>query len=203
MVALLCPVTLHSSCTETNEVQLIFAKNGQDYYQGFRCTGPDRQPLRTRARSESGWDMNLVIDFVDLDGVPSCRSQELRDWCRERDCGPILASRRCLPFTVELEPPEGWHEGLDRALSQLGGAIVDDAPDEDLLVRVVATVQSCEEILSSPVLSDDGLIGCMYSCPTRLDDQEEPLVLDLDASGTNCWDTLTWCASAELRDEDP
>jgi hypothetical protein len=187
------------ACTEKREISLHFPTNWQGYYQGFRCTEPDEGPAHNKAITEDGWDMNLIVDFVSLGGLPSCRFQELVDWCEDGECSATLVERRCIRFPIPGIEREGFRESLEQAIGQLDGEIVANAPDYPLIVRIVATVESCEEALVSTELREEDLIGCMYSCPTRLDDQMGPLVLDLDANGTSCWDTLTWCASPDLR----
>ncbi len=84
------------------------------------------------------------------------------------------------------------HEQLDDL------KLLDDAPDDPIVVRVAATQQTCDELLppdgSLPALEPELAVGCAYSCPVVLDDLRGTLGLALDTLDDRCGPQVRACA---------
>ena len=87
-------------------------------------------------------------------------------------------------------------EGL-KSLS--GKSVIQDAPDEFVLLRVVATRQSCDDVKGDPLpaLDPAQLVGCAYSCPTLFDRADE-VFLGFETLTASCEQGVRICASNEL-----
>src|SRR5262249_18427470 len=132
-------------------------------------------PAATEAR------FHLVIDVLAMaPGAPtSCLPIGIAAWCTQnQSCLPVPAMRRCLD--VDLS---------DGAAAYLGGTIgaevetqlaglmpIEDAPHDPVLVRAVATTQSCAAVMAlgpSDPFDRAQLVGCARSCPVTLDSVDE------------------------------
>ena len=191
------------ACTENRHVGIDFATD-EGGFAAFSCIDRESErpgPLWSRGTvaGERRVELNLVVDFVSLGGIPDCRNSQLQDWCDEHDCEPLLPYRTCTTLNVPLDPDLSFEESLALALEGIQDTpIAQDAPDEPVLVRVVATVQSCEEAMASADFPYLDVAGCVFSCPTILDKQEANLLLDMQF-GTSCVDSVRWCSSSDFQ----
>lgn len=130
--------------------------------------------------------MAVIVDFLRLDGFPSCLPNYLRAWCRERRgtpgaCQPLPNERRCVDIAL---PPPTASKATDQA-NELGrafvsaiadaGVIDESAPnDQYVIVRVTAVdvdggCAAMTDTTKSLVAPDRRLLGCARSCPVKLD----------------------------------
>lgn len=194
-----------SACTEKRDVHLAFARAGDGYYRGFRCIDLDAAqpgPLWQRAFDQENWvvRISLVVDLISLGGTPDCRPSQLRDWCDENGCDALLDNRACISMDVEMPPPSSFEDQLHLAIEGLSGIpLIENTPDEPVLVRVVATAETCDQIAADGSFVEDSLVGCMYSCPALLDEQTQDLILDLDVDGTHCEEEIIACANPSFH----
>ena len=196
---------LVAACERSHEVELAFAEDDRTRdLRGFSCVEEGTNtPLWMRGanQAEQLVTFNLVVDFVDLGGLPDCRSAQLFDWCAENNCSVMSDHRACFPGQVNPQPGQGLD--LRQPLEALSDAVVTrDAPDEPLIMRVIATAQSCDDIMAGSALDCALLMGCVHSCPVKLDQLDGDLLLDLDAFNNRCHDAVNLCASPTLRPAD-
>lgn len=164
-------------------------------------------------------EFNMVIDFLALgDGSPSCRGEDILNWCKTRGgCGAIfLPQRYCVPIAIHNVDTAQWvtqagqeafrDSALREVYDEMGAAgdVIADAPDDMVIVRAVATTQSCAS-LTTPITGDHyaafdnsetstTLLGCAYSCPVLLDAVKSAVELSLDGSDFRCEPEVRACA---------
>ena len=191
------------ACDGERTLALDLATTEAGEYRGFQCVELEAESamwLRGFEMETGIVQFNLVIDFVALGGVPDCRSTQVSDWCASHDCAPLLEYRQCIPIEFDAEAKGNFSESMAAELERRSGEIIlDNAPDEAVLVRAIGTTDSCDTMATTAAPTCDSLIGCMSSCPVVLDQQDGDLVLDLDVSGTNCEAEVAACASADLQ----
>jgi hypothetical protein len=154
--------------------------------RGFACFEelPDgtNQPLILRAYdgpSETG-ELNVVVDYLRFDGVPSCLPTVLLDTCVGSGC-PIVR-RNCISLdAAAVAANVAAPFDVDDAVTAVRQELLEqqpiatrDAPNGVVAIRVVATTESCD-VLAPPdgsfgALSCSQLLGCGYSCPAQLDE---------------------------------
>jgi hypothetical protein len=133
---------------------------------------------------------SAVVDLLSLSPGPSDSDPfVVIARCTNAPCVPIL--RQCFPIdltslrdAVDLDGPSARGVLLDDIFAQLhqSGALVSaDAPDQELLVRMVTTTLTCDQIAARPLRFsqwpvDDpatpwghAIFGCGYAGPLRLD----------------------------------
>ncbi|MGV3625501.1 MAG: hypothetical protein ACO1OB_32115 [Archangium sp.] len=189
------------SCAPTNTVQLTFGEAGEGL-DGFMCKDKDDRLLLERVPEDRM--ASLVFDFIDLKGVPGCRTGQLVEWCRTRNCVPRPEGRSCA--RVRFETPEKTRAALRAQLLEAMKAVrgheaSDDAPNDFVLVRVVGTTESCEVIENRPTtepLDPAQLLGCAYSCPVLLDRVETSVFLGFDGFVDNCSQGVLICSAEKL-----
>jgi hypothetical protein len=143
---------------------------------------------------------SAIVDFLSLGAGPSDSDPfVVIARCSMTPCVPIL--RQCFPIdltnvrdSVDSQGPAARGALLDTIFAQLhqSSALVSaDAPDQELLVRMVTTTLSCDQIAKLPMrLSqwpvDDpstkwgaAIFGCGYAGPLRLDATHNQLFLGL------------------------
>lgn len=198
---------LVGGCDEVRQVKMSFGEEGEGL-DGFLCREDASDAyLLERSRPQDGAS-SLVVDFIELEGAPGCRSGQLIQWCATHDCRVLAEHRTCTPFPL----PDV--EGTDRSVARgrlldtirgLSGARVSsDAPDRFIIVRATATLQPCDSLLPSPEnalpeLLEDALVGCAYSCPVLLDQLEQDVFLGFDTLTEKCAQGVRVCASGNLR----
>lgn len=162
---------------------------------------------------------SAVVDFLSLGPGPSDSDPFVvitRCTHDEAPCVPIR--RQCFPIdltllrdTVDLDGPATSGVLLDDIFTQLSvsGALVSaDAPDDELLVRMVTTTLSCDQIAQRPQrlsqwpVDDPGtkwgesIFGCGYAGPLHLDASHGTVFLGLPTLDTvNCVPEVAICAA--------
>lgn len=190
------------SCAPTNTVQLTFGTNGEGL-DGFMCRDQNDRLLLERL-PENG-EASLVFDFIDLKGVPGCRTGQLVEWCKTRNCVPRPEGRTCAPWSLGGKPAETralLRAQLGEAMKKVKGHVASpDAPDDFVLVRVVGTTEPCSDIENRPTsepLASNQLLGCAYSCPVLLDRVETSVFLGFDGFVENCSQGVLICSAEKL-----
>lgn len=202
-------VLLVAACTY-REVSITFGKTGEGL-SGFICREPDGGMLLDRLGADGGTQTaSLVTDIVDIDnGQPGCRTGQLLEWCAPKDkCKPMTATRRCttveLPTGIGALPRDKALLAVREQMRTLNGeSIVTDAPDEFVILRLVATRQPCSELLASggalPTFDPAQLVGCAYSCPTLFDRAESSIYMGFETLTGVCEQGVRICASEKLN----
>jgi len=201
-------LALLAGCHEVRQVRLTFGEEGEGL-DGFLCREDDGSYLLTGAVPPGGGPVpaSLVIDFVRLGGLPGCRSGQLIRWCTDHDCAVMPEHRVCLPAPlpdITGLPRAEAREQIREALRSLSGATVaSKAPEEFIIVRITATLQTCDALAASPTtvepLKEEELVGCAYSCPALLDAIEGDVYLGFDTLTEQCAQGVRVCASGDLR----
>jgi hypothetical protein len=196
-----------SACVETRSVALTFGEGGEGL-DGFMCRTGNASDggVQLLSRMAPDTPASLVIDFVTLGGVPGCRTGQMISWCRTHTCKPIGNKRECV--SVKLPGPNDNRLELRTALNDAirkSGARVSDTPDEFVLVRVVGTTQSCDDLEKvnengDPAEFDKSLLlGCAYSCPVLLDQIEQDVYLGFETFQDTCEQGVKTCSDGELH----
>lgn len=201
-------LALLAGCNEVRQVRLSFGEEGEGL-DGFLCRENDGSYLLSRAAPPSGGQVpsSLVIDFVRLGGLPGCRSGQLIRWCADHDCAVMPEHRVCIPAPlpdITGLPRREARQVVREALRQLSGSTVaSEAPDEFVIVRATATLQSCDELQASgsavPPMTAEALVGCAYSCPALLSAIDGDVYLGFDTLTEQCAQGVRVCASGDLR----
>lgn len=201
---------LVAGCVVRHDVQLELANGPGNAPAGFFCRAPSAtggapflidqvsdQLAPCATSCEAGAQCrraSFVFDFVETGGLPSCRAGSIASFCEGGTCRVTL--RRCFEVDTCIAPGDlastvnAAGEGLHAAS---GGVILEEAPDGPVLVRMVGSAQSCDEITRDG-LDARALFGCAYSCPAQLDAVEGTVQLDLDAFDDECGATALACA---------
>jgi len=196
------------ACTPRHDVELQFGPDAESLTIGFRCyrDSPPDELMFQRAVALGLVRFAVVIDVITIDGpFPGCRGEDLVKACRDTGNCKVYTDkgRYCVDISVPLGDvplgdPGATLEWLNNSLRERAPIIADDPPDGPVVVRAIATQETCTEIMSSPsfpLLSIDAALGCAYSCPTRLDDIDVPLVLSLDTLTDHCEQMVRQCAA--------
>ncbi|MBN1204082.1 MAG: hypothetical protein JXB05_04050 [Myxococcaceae bacterium] len=201
-------LALLTGCNEVRQVRLTFGEEGEGL-DGFLCREDDGAYLLSRAVPSGGGPVpsSLVIDFVRLGGLPGCRSGQLIQWCADHDCSVLPEHRVCLPAPLPditgLPRPEARQQVREALRSLAGATVASEAPDEFIIVRATATLQTCDELQASggavPTMTEEELVGCAYSCPALLDAIEGDVYLGFDTLTEQCAQGVRVCASGNLR----
>jgi hypothetical protein len=171
-----------------------------------------RHRLIERARDSGGpdgstteFEFSVVVDFVSLGGtLPATATlSSLVNFCTLHNCQPIAAARRCTNATANTSRAD-LTTAVRAAIARLSGQqISSEAPTEPILVRVVLTSQPCNAVMpapgasTAPALAPCGLMGCVYSAPTLLQNIEGSIDLDLPSGGSRrCEPNVRACAAA-------
>ncbi len=211
--AILSVLMLLGACTVQREVSLTFGSEGEGL-DGFMCRDPNanNQFLLDRAKDGDGGVKSgaLVFDFVRLGGVPGCRTGQLVKWCSTHECKPLLQTRSCVPITLPtvtpMIPREDLRAAILTAMKQAASfGVLNDAPDEFVIVRAVGTLQSCDELLPSaaavelPAFDKKLLTGCAYSCPVLLDRVDQDVYLGFETLTGLCEQGVRTCSDGQLQ----
>lgn len=164
---------------------------------GFQCIQDD-VPLLQRAISPTELNFSITVDFVQIEGVPSCRATELYNWCSTHTCQrvPGPQHRQCVDFT-HIPIPAGMDARAVMAarLGALRGNLLDiTAPEGTVLVRLSAAAQGCNEPYQR-----DKLLGCAFSCPIVLDTVHGEVLLGLPTLSRMCEQAVWTCASPDFQ----
>jgi hypothetical protein len=160
---------------------------------------------------------SAVVDFLSL-GPGSSDSDPfvVITRCTKAPCVPIV--RQCFPIDLTLArdvvdtkgaaAPGVLLADIFTQLDQSGARVSADAPDQELLVRMVTTTLSCDQIAQLPMrLSQwpvedpdtkwgEAIFGCGYAGPFRLDSEHGAVFLGLPTlDAVNCVPQAAVCAA--------
>jgi hypothetical protein len=226
-------VVLVAACNDAHHVEILLGPDETTLSRGFTCFEEEAPAiprfedlLLTRGTFvdhdpgpgvDGSLTFNIVVDFITLgDGVPACRGEEITRWCETHTCRPVVVEPRyCQSVTINHIVPADllMAGGLEafrvRSLPELYaqlrgyGDITENAPDESVIIRVVATNQTCAS-LTTPVggayppfdtaAGSPTLIGCASSCPVQLDTIKGTVELTLDGENKKCEPEVRACA---------
>jgi hypothetical protein len=202
------PLLLAAACAQYREVTVTFGDTGEGL-DGFLCRDTNSMLLLDRLGADAGTSpASLVTDIVGIEnGQPGCRTGQLIKWCSAHACGPMPRRRNCetlqLPTGVSGLAREDVRARVREQLQRLSGTqVVADAPDEFVILRVVATRQPCDQVMPAgdvlPDLDPMQLVGCAYSCPT-LFDRATDVYLGFETLTASCEQGVRICAGNELH----
>lgn len=199
-------VLLLLACVQSRSVGLTFGADGEGL-DGFLCADDAGVRVLDRLGADAGTaPASLVVDFITLGGVPGCRASQLISWCSTHDCQVAKGSRVCLnielPTGVTGQTRPEIRTKVREALKSLKGEqVTGDAPDEFVMVRVVATKQPCSELEGVEPAAYDAkqLVGCAYSCPVLFDKIDQDVYLGFDTLVDQCDQGLRICSGKDLR----
>lgn len=166
------------------------------------CSVPLLSPAKTIA---------IVLDYVRLDGVPSCLPNYLQAWCDDKRgtpgvCRPLPNRRRCIEVTL----PQPISTSVTGQAVELSKKVVDaissaplldaDAPnDQTVIVRVAAieVAGGCAALTDTTTsLVDPGrkVVGCARSCPVTLNVSQDVAIDFEDPTCTHLRDCADFTA---------
>jgi hypothetical protein len=136
-------------------------------------------------------------------GVPAASPSSVIDWCEDHTCAVVAPAgqRFCVPLSATFTSALELGLAVRAMVTELlGMTIALDAPDDPVVVRLVATTEPCEDITLTHSFIADQVVSCMVSVPIpAFDDLEGDVVLDLPAIGDNCVETITACATTAFE----
>jgi hypothetical protein len=204
------------ACVDHRTVEVTFGDDGEGL-DGFLCQDSNDVMLLDRLEPDGGASVDgglepasLVTDFLRLGGVPSCRSSQLIEWCKTHTCAPIDSTRVCtriqLPSGVTGAPRPTVRAEVQTALQQSisGQEVIAQAPNEFVMLRVIATRQPCEEIMPNasgtlPDYDQTQLVGCAYSCVTNFNEVQQDVYLGFDTLTASCEQGVRTCSDHQLH----
>jgi hypothetical protein len=160
---------------------------------------------------------SAVVDLMTLSPGPSDSDPfVVVARCTNGPCTSIL--RQCFPIdltaardAVALDGPSAkgtWLDDIFTQLHQSGALVSMDAPDDEVLVRMVTTTLSCDQIAARPTRFSDwptddpvtpwgqSIFGCGYAGPLHLDSVHGALFLGLPTlDAVNCVPEAAVCAA--------
>lgn len=190
------------ACKETRQVHLTFGTTARVPI-GFRCRDDNGRFLAARAvdRPNAKVKVSLLVDFIGLGGLPSCRQTDIAAFCETHTCTALADPPR---FCIPLERPlTGADEAAvlvvgDLVRSLEGTQVTEDAPHDPVIIRAVATAQSCDELAGGAAYDVAKLVGCAVSCPVQLEGVEGDVLLDLPTLSDRCAAGVQACALGEF-----
>jgi hypothetical protein len=195
-----------AGCERDHEVTIQLGPSDDTLTAGFNCVqdADNMKLLAARAlQPDNSLRFAVVVDVISLGGqLPGCRGEELFAACPAGTCTIVPradGTRYCEDITVSAADVAAAMNGnlvpmLNSIRTQLQAQPVTlDAPDEPVLLRSVATTESCAAIPAEFDL--DRLVGCAYSCPVQLDEVDGPVALSLDALTRACEREVKFCAA--------
>jgi len=198
-------------CNESNAISLRFTRvaNGNGDISGFQCREAGGAPIAQRGveRSRGAFTLQgaVVADMIRLEGLPHCRVADLVNWCGEHACVPIARERKCIDLgPVEVQLAAANDASMPSISDAIASAVAShdlslDAPDEQILIRVVATAQPCTDLTDAGLEFDpEQLLGCAHSCPLTPDSTSGDVQLQLDTFTGICVEQVVACASTSF-----
>lgn len=198
MRALAIVALFAAGCSTRRQVELELLDDG------FACRERGSSSLLIeRAISAGRLELSLIVDFIDLEGeLPSCRGEQLAAWCVSHGGCEVLplpgGVRYCQRIELDVAGMSS-QQILGAAHAELAGrTVIEDAPDVPVLVRAVATTQTCDEVAAAidgafPDFAPDAVVGCAYSCPVLLDAADR-VTLAIDTFDDDCAAQVLACA---------
>ena len=196
-------------CQQAHVVALQLGPSEDTLTAGFGCL-QDSDPtklLAGRALQPNGTlEFAVVVDVIALGGAfPGCRGEELFAACNAGECEIVPredGTRYCRDIVVDAAAVAAAMDDdlgpmLDIIRAKLREEPVTlDAPDQPVVLRAVATVESCAAVPAT--FAPGELIGCAYSCPVQLDEVDGPIALSLDTLSRQCEREVKFCAAFPL-----
>jgi hypothetical protein len=160
---------------------------------------------------------SAIVDLMTLGPGPSDTNPfVVLNRCAKNGCKSIL--RKCYPLDLTAARDAFDRDGmmtsgtvLDAIFDQLHGQsqlVTEDAPDDELLVRLVTTTLTCEQIAQLPTRISEwpldaaqapygnGIFGCGYAGPLHLDSVHGQLFIGLPTLDTvTCVPQVAICAA--------
>ncbi len=194
-----------AACQQAHVVTIQLGPSGETLTAGFACV-QDADPMKLLAgraiQPDGGLRFSIIVDVVTLGGqLPGCRGEELFAACGDGACEIVPrddGTRYCRDIEVDQAAVIAAINNdlvplLDSIRTQLREEPVTlDAPDEPVLIRAVATTESCDAL--APEFDATRLVGCAYSCPAQLDEVDGPIALSLDTLTRQCEREVRACA---------
>jgi hypothetical protein len=205
-------IALLVACKETDTVHLTFGLGAANSTTAgstpvaFRCRDASGKFLPARGVSGRMFHAALLIDFIELDGVPSCRPTDIARWCAspEHACKVITddpnAVRVCFEETKTLGVGDDAVKAMGEVLTDFEGHMVSsDAPHQPVMIRAVATAQTCGELAAGAAYDVTQLMGCALSCPVQLGDISGDVLLELPTLSDQCEAGVDACAMGNFN----
>jgi hypothetical protein len=195
-----------AACEREHVVTIQLGPSDDTLTAGFNCVqdADTMKLLAARAlQPDNSLRFAVVVDVISLGGqLPGCRGEELFAACPAGRCTIVPradGTRYCEDITVSAADVaaalnEDSGPMLNSIRTQLQAQPVTlDAPDVPVLIRSVATTESCAAIPTEFDLTR--LVGCAYSCPVQLDEVDGPVALSLDTLTRMCEREVKFCAA--------
>jgi hypothetical protein len=200
VVATVAPVEGCDQVKQVTVTQTIMFDTQVGGPSGFSCAGGNGKPLADRATKGQ---FSIVADLIAVGGGGGleCRTASIQSWCASNPCPFVPASRTCIPVTIEAGARNEDGGVVQAVVAALGRTVIaQSAPDNYILVRVVATTQPCTELADATGVFDcGGLIGCATSCPFNPTGPSGDQELQLDyTSPAECEQAVYACASPSV-----
>jgi hypothetical protein len=160
---------------------------------------------------------SAVVDIMSIGaGPPDPNPLVVVGRCTMSPCAPILRKCFALDLTsaraaVDKDGPNAKGSALDEILNQLhdqAALVTDNAPHVEVLVRMVTTTLTCDQIAQLPMRFADwpldptakrygaSIFGCGYAGPFHLDRLQQLIVLGLPTlDSVNCVPQAAVCAA--------
>jgi hypothetical protein len=196
----LCALALLVGCQTGHDVRLLLGPDDNSLSIGFQCRDHDTgKPLFEAARMPDGmYHFQIIVDFVPVaNHVPGCRGEDIARTCKGQ-CQPQVGARYCKALVVGGATTDELTASIKSQLLA-DPQIIANAPDGSLIIRAVATLETCEQAATPagdayPPLLGMQALGCAYSCPVELDHVSGAVSLYLDAFDTDCAQLVRTCA---------
>ena len=198
------------ACPEVRHVSVTFGAEGEGL-DGFMCKDAAGKLLLERLNDAGGGAKPacLVYDFLDLGGVPGCRSGQLVQWCAVHACRVLSETRFAIAVDLREQLPLAPRDELRRALLAKMKGLRDDlylvAPVHPAMLRVVATAQPCEQLTGpgpdggQAGFLPDQLVGCAYTCPVPFGQIDQDVYIGFDGLTSQCEQGVRICGGGDLH----
>jgi hypothetical protein len=197
-------IALAAACSKQRTVRLDIDPAETNF--GLRCQDPlnpggmgERSQLGGRAISGDELVACAYVDFVELPGDVVCGPRGITHICANGGCGRAETSQPIDGIELDARVAAGMTlANLQAAIRDADDAIIPDAPDGPVLIRVVLVAGRC--VSPAPTNHDaTKLIGCATSCPLRLDTVEGEILFGLPPLADDCFSSVVLCADPDLR----
>lgn len=204
-----------AACNVQRDVKVTFGETGGGL-DGFMCEDDSKSDggllLDRLMLPDAGTiTASVVTDFVTLGGLPDgCRTNQLIRWCATHTCAPGAGTRRCqeiqLPTNVGGMPRGALRAAILAQVKTIKDPLISlNAPDEPVMLRVLATRQPCAYVMTPdatgklPEYVKSDLVGCAYTCPTLFDRVEQDVEIFFDTLTSKCEQGVRTCSDSELH----
>lgn len=209
----LCSCLL-AACQVDHHITLLLGPDADTLTSGFTCPDPSMPaaPLLARGYVPATQTLNftLVVDVIDLgDTLPNCLGEDVEAACADGNSCQLKIADAPRRACVELHIPNITDLvtaplKVRTYLADNLPEIVSSAPHRPVMIRAVATQESCATIKTPagdvwPELDPAAALGCAYSCPVNLDDAQDTIFLGLgirvaDLTPEQCANVVQACA---------